>query len=169
MTADQQSLTPEKPVGSGLPPMRYSRFITQYLKIDKFFVRWFSFSPVAWSITRANGMKKNLSPLILTTKGRKSGKQLEVVVPYYRDGENYAVIGSKDGAPNHPHWVLNLMVDPLCEIHVDRRKLRMRARIATGEEYRRIWAMAVKAYPYYLDYAVRAYPRQIPAVVLEKR
>ena len=114
-------------------------------------------------------MKTNLAPLILTTKGRKSGKQIEVVVPYYRDGENYAVIGSKEGAPIDPHWVLNLMADPSCEILVDRRKLSMRARMATGEEYRRIWATAVKAYPYYLDYAVKAYPRQIPAVVLEKR
>jgi deazaflavin-dependent oxidoreductase (nitroreductase family) len=167
--ADELSSTSEKLVGSGLPSVQYPKYIAQLGKVDKFFVRWFSFSPVAWSINRKNGLTNTLSPLILTTTGRKSGKQIDVVLPYYRDGENYAVIGSMAGQPKHPHWALNLMADPLCEIFVKGRKHKMRVHIAEGEERRRIWDKAVKEYRYYLDYAVSAYPREIPVVVLEKR
>jgi deazaflavin-dependent oxidoreductase (nitroreductase family) len=167
--ADEQNPAQEKPVGSGLPPIRYPKYIGQLTRVDKFFVRWFSFSPVAWSINRTNGIKTTLSPLILTAKGRKSGKLLDVVLPYYRDGENYAIIGSMGGQPTHPHWALNLMAEPSCEIRVHGRKHAMRAYVATGEERRRIWAVAVKAYPFYLDYAVSAFPREIPVIVLQKR
>jgi deazaflavin-dependent oxidoreductase (nitroreductase family) len=167
--AEEQNPTSEKPVGSGRPPMRYPKYVAQLVKVDKFFVRRFSFSPVAWSINRTNGLKNTLSPLILTTKGRKSGKLIEVVLPYYRDGENYAVIGSMGGQPTHPNWVLNLMADPSCEIFVSGRKFKAHAHIAGSEERSRIWEKAVKEYPYYLDYAVLAYPREIPAVVFEKR
>jgi hypothetical protein len=45
----------------------------------------------------------------------------------------------------------------------------MRAHIAPTEERSRIWDGAVREYPYYLDYAVTAYPREIPVVVLEPR
>jgi deazaflavin-dependent oxidoreductase (nitroreductase family) len=92
----------------------------------------------------------------------------DAVLPYYRDGEHYAVIGSLGGAPDHPHWIYNVMADPLCEIRVNRRSMRMRGHIAQGEEHQRIWAKAVAAYPYFLDYAVKAYPRQIPCLVLEE-
>jgi deazaflavin-dependent oxidoreductase (nitroreductase family) len=166
---DQQNTPSERPLGSGRPPVRYPAYIGLLGKIDAFFVRKFSFSPVAWRMMRANGLKNDLSPLVLTTKGRKSGRQIDAVLPYYRDGDNYAVIGSMGGQPKHPNWVLNLMADPLCQIHVNGRSRKVRAHIAPADERSRIWDRAIKEYPYYLDYAVSAYPREIPVVVLEAR
>lgn len=167
--ADEQNSASERPAGSGLPPIQYPNFIPYILKFDKYFVRWFSFSPVASSIYKKNGCKVAPRPLVLTTKGRKSGKLIDVVLPCYQDGANYAVIGSIGGGPKHPNWVLNLMADSLCEIHVGGRKRKVRAHIAPAEERSRIWDRAVQEYPHYLDYAASAYPREIPVVILEPR
>jgi deazaflavin-dependent oxidoreductase (nitroreductase family) len=166
MTAPEPNTAEGVPTGSGLPPPRYPRFIDLYMKVDRFFVRWLSFSPVTWSIMRANG-SKNIPPLILKTQGRKSGKIIEIVLPYFRDGDRYAVVGSYGGAAQHPSWVLNLEANPLCEIHLHWRTYKARAHTATGEEHRRIWSVVCEWYPYMKDYAVTAHPRHIPVVVIE--
>jgi deazaflavin-dependent oxidoreductase (nitroreductase family) len=50
--------------------------------------------------------------LLLTTTGRKSGKQHTTPMVYTRDGERLLVYASKAGAPSHPDWYLNLVADP---------------------------------------------------------
>ena len=50
--------------------------------------------------------------VILTTRGRKSGALRKSPLMRVTDGEKYAVIASKGGAPEHPVWYLNLLADP---------------------------------------------------------
>jgi deazaflavin-dependent oxidoreductase (nitroreductase family) len=70
------------------------------------------------------------------------------VVYFYRDytnGETYGVIGSNGGAPDHPHWVYNLVREPMCEVRVGRRKFKVRAHVAEGEEHGRVYGTAVRS------------------------
>ena len=40
--------------------------------------------------------------LILTVKGRKSGKEYSTPLIFGEDGGNYVIVGSQGGAPQHP-------------------------------------------------------------------
>jgi len=103
--------------------------------------------------------------LLLTLAGRKSGKRRTTPLLYGRDGDNYVVIASMGGAPKHPAWYHNLQGQE-AEIQVGRKRLRVRARDAEGEERERLWALMVSLYPPYDDYQKKT-ERRIPVVVLE--
>jgi proline iminopeptidase len=49
------------------------------------------------------------------------------------DGK-YLIIGSKGGAPTHPGWYVNLKANPEYEIRVGAKRMRARARTASGDE-----------------------------------
>ena len=103
--------------------------------------------------------------LLLTVAGRKSGKRRTTPLLYGRDGDNYVVIASMGGAPKHPAWYHNLQGQE-AEIQVGRKRLRVRARDAEGEERERLWALMVSLYPSYDSYQQKT-ERRIPVVVLE--
>jgi deazaflavin-dependent oxidoreductase (nitroreductase family) len=58
-------------------------------------------------------------PLLLTTLGRKTGKQRVTPVMYIRDGENYVVTASNAGREKQPTWFVNLQANPQTAIEVD--------------------------------------------------
>ena len=103
--------------------------------------------------------------LLLTLAGRKSGKRRTTPLLYGRDADNYVVIASMGGAPKHPAWYHNLQGQG-AEIQVGRKRLRVRARDAEGEERERLWALMVSLYAPYDDYQKKT-ERRIPVVVLE--
>ena len=108
-----------------------------------------------------------LPTLLLTTKGRKSGKPRALPLIYGEAGDAYVIIASKGGLPNHPIWFLNLQADPECELMVGSKAVRARARVAEGEERERLWQQMAKIYPPYDEYQQRAGERTIPVVVLD--
>jgi deazaflavin-dependent oxidoreductase (nitroreductase family) len=169
MTIDSTGATPTQEAHVPRPaPITDPKAIARLLKLDKFLVRWFNYSYLARITSKANHLPP-VPTLLLTTKGRKSGKWFELPIYYFRDGENYVVIGSNGGAPKHTSWFFNVQANPDCKIHVRWRTHNVRARIAAGEERARIWAHATKLFPNYIDYQATAAPREIPVVVLEKR
>ena len=103
--------------------------------------------------------------LLLTTTGRKSGKQRTLPLLYLEDAGRYVVIASVGGAPKHPAWYLNLLANPGATIEVGRRKLRVTASTASAEERARLWPLTVQMYPGYEDYQART-SREIPVVIL---
>ena len=103
--------------------------------------------------------------LLLTTIGRKTGRRRTTPLLYLENGENMVVVASNGGAPKHPTWWLNLEANPEATVEVGRRKLRVRAEKAGGEERRRLWTRLVEMYPAYEDYQKRT-TREIPVVVL---
>ena len=103
--------------------------------------------------------------LLLTVRGRKSGKQRTTPLMYGRDGANLVLVASVGGAPKHPAWYLNLQGQE-AEVQVGRERRRVRARDAEGEERERLWAQMVEAYPTYAEYQKKT-SRRIPVVVLE--
>jgi deazaflavin-dependent oxidoreductase (nitroreductase family) len=113
------------------------------------------------------GGKVGTAPvLLLTTTGRKSGKQRTQPLLYTRAGDDYAVIASKGGAPAHPLWYLNLKANPLAEITVGSESHTVRARDAEGGERDRLWRALADQYAGYDKY-VQKTTRRIPVVVLE--
>jgi len=60
----------------------------------------------------------NTSCLILHTRGRNSGTVRKIPLIYGRDGEDYVLVASKGGAPEHPGWYKNLVAHPQVDIQV---------------------------------------------------
>ena len=103
--------------------------------------------------------------LLLTTTGRRSGRPYTAPLIYGRDGDDYVVVASKGGAPDHPDWYRNLEAKPQVELQVGAEVLDATARTATGEERERLWRMMAEIWPDYDSYAERT-DREIPVVVL---
>jgi len=104
--------------------------------------------------------------LILTTTGRRSGRQRQHPLIYGRHGDDFLVVASKGGAPQHPAWYLNLVADPDVEIQVKDEKMRAHARTASREEKPELWSLMTKEWPAYDNYQEKT-EREIPVVVLE--
>jgi deazaflavin-dependent oxidoreductase (nitroreductase family) len=104
--------------------------------------------------------------LLLTTTGRKSGEKFIFPLFYGTDGDHYFVVASKGGAPQHPGWYRNILANPDVEVQVGTKKLKARARTATGDERTRLWKKALEHWPPYADYKLKT-EREIPVVVLD--
>ncbi|MEV0156969.1 nitroreductase family deazaflavin-dependent oxidoreductase [Micromonospora sp. NPDC050686] len=105
--------------------------------------------------------------LLLTTRGRRSGKLRRTALIYGRDGDDYLVVASQGGAPQHPAWYLNLLADPRAEVQVGAETFPVRARTASGGEKARMWATMTAIWPAYDEYQTKT-DREIPVVVLER-
>jgi len=118
----------------------------------------------------SNGKKgylwRGAPTLLLTTRGRKSGKLRRTALIFGKDGKNYLLVASKGGASNHPSWYLNLVDNPEVEIQVGADKFTTRARTATKEEKPRLWKLMTEIFPNYNEYQAKA-GRDIPVVILE--
>ena len=138
--------------------------------LDRFCVRWVGHSPVSVIFARSEGVDYN-PPLLLTTKGRKSGRQRTVVLPYFAAGKGrVAIVGSRGGMPSDPHWALNLRADPNATVYLRRRSVEVESKIATGAERELLWASITTRSPVYLTYQKRAAGhRELPVFVLSAR
>lgn len=116
------------------------------------------------SLGGGSGMLKTL---LLTTKGRKSGRDIPTPLIFDKSGEAYVVIASKGGAPDHPDWYKNMEVNPIAEVQAGLEHARVRMRVAEGAEREKLWKQLVGLYAPYEQYQVNAGARQIPVVVLE--
>ncbi|MFI7703551.1 nitroreductase family deazaflavin-dependent oxidoreductase [Nonomuraea sp. NPDC049480] len=104
--------------------------------------------------------------LLLTTRGRKSGKPYTTPLIYQRYGDDYLVVASKGGDPDHPQWYKNLVAGPDVEVQVLGERFKARARTASETEKPDMWQVMARAWPDYDNYQ-RKTDRQIPVVVLE--
>jgi F420H(2)-dependent quinone reductase len=104
--------------------------------------------------------------LLLTTKGRVSGRSHTVPLLYLRDNDNLVVIASYGGRDRAPSWYLNLLAHPTVEVQVRADRFNVTARVADAEERARWWPRVVDAYSDYEIYQSRT-SREIPIVFLE--
>ena len=112
---------------------------------------------------------RGMTTLLLTTRGRKSGKLRRTALIYGQDGNNYMIVASNGGADDHPAWYLNLSDNPEVDIQVGAEKMKAHARTATPEEKPRLWQIMSKIFPTYDSYVVKAGKagRVIPLVIIE--
>lgn len=104
--------------------------------------------------------------LILTTTGRRSGREIETVLTYFEDPEGKFVIASKGGAPAHPAWYLNLVAKPEVGVRIGEVSSSQQAVVVTDPAERdRLYAIAVQAMSGYAGYEKKT-DRKIPVVRL---
>jgi deazaflavin-dependent oxidoreductase (nitroreductase family) len=103
--------------------------------------------------------------LLLTVTGRRSSQQHTSALIFGRDGDDYLVVASKGGAPNHPLWYLNLDANPRADIQVKAERIRVVAQTATPAQKPRLWKIMIDLWPNYDAYQSRT-RRDIPIVVL---
>ena len=103
--------------------------------------------------------------LILTTRGRRSGKARSVPLGYILDRDNYVVIASYGGSARHPSWYLNLISEPRGFVQVKGRRIAVTAQVAEPYAREHLWDRLVEKAPLYQKYQDRT-KRQIPMVLL---
>ncbi len=107
------------------------------------------------------------APLVLlTTTGRKTGKERTWPLLTLKEGDAYLFAASFGGHDQHPAWYLNLVANPEVSVREGKRTVRGRARVASGPERERLYQKFVDVYSTYGDYA-KATDREIPVVVVE--
>jgi deazaflavin-dependent oxidoreductase (nitroreductase family) len=110
---------------------------------------------------------RGYASLLLTTRGRKSGKLRRTALYYGEDGDDYVIVASNGGDDHHPAWYLNLAENPEVEVQVGADKFEAVAHIAEGAEKTRLWSLMVKVFPTYARYQKQT-KREIPVVVLKR-
>jgi deazaflavin-dependent oxidoreductase (nitroreductase family) len=108
------------------------------------------------------------APLVLiTVKGRKSGKWMRTCLIGTSDGTDVVIVASKGGSPENPGWYRNLEANSRVWVQQGAESFWTTAHTATAEEKPRLWDLMVGLYPDYADYQTKT-DRQIPVVVLRR-
>jgi len=128
-----------------------------FVRLNKFFYRL--------TAGKIGGNMGGATILLLTTTGRKSGEPRTSALIFARDGDDYLVVASMGGAPQHPSWYLNLTANPDAEVQVKGDHVPVRAHTATDDEKPRLWKIVTEQWPNYDVYQSRT-DRAIPIVVL---
>ncbi len=115
---------------------------------------------------RIGGRVGRAPVLLLTTTGRKSGQPRTAPVVYLADGDRLIVIGSNAGNDRVPAWALNLKANPDAEVEVGRKRGKVRARVAEGEERADLWRKSNQQYAGFDDYEAKT-NRNIALFILE--
>lgn len=110
---------------------------------------------------------RGLPVIIVTNQGRRTGAIRKTPLMRVADGENYVLVASRGGAPKHPLWYHNLRANPNVEIRDGATVQTMQVReVEDPVEKRRLWDLAVLAYPPYQDYQEKT-DRVIPVFIAE--
>jgi deazaflavin-dependent oxidoreductase (nitroreductase family) len=133
-------------------------------------------SPTGWVRRHVRGYVKSggtkghrwhgVHTLLLTTRGRRTGRLRRTALIYGRDGKRYVVVASNGGATRHPSWYLNLVANPEVSLQVGPDELTASATTATAGQRPRLWRLMAEIWPDYERYQTRT-AREIPVVILE--
>jgi len=111
-------------------------------------------------------MDTGLPVVIVTMRGRKTGKIRKIALMRVEHEGRYALVGSQGGAPEDPKWVHNLRENPdAVTLQDGPAPFAARVREVGGAEREEWWERAVVAYPAYADYQ-RKTDRVIPVFVV---
>jgi len=120
-----------------------------------------------WDASEYGGYK-DTPTILLTTKGRKSGKDVTLPLLYGKDGDNILIVGTKGGAPQHPGWYLNLNANPEVTVQCASDRFQALASTVTDtKERERLWKIMLEVYPPIESYQA-ATDRLIPVVTLKR-
>ncbi|MEV4220413.1 nitroreductase family deazaflavin-dependent oxidoreductase [Nonomuraea sp. NPDC049725] len=112
-------------------------------------------------------LEGGVTNLVLTVKGRKSGRWLRTGLFFGEDDGRYVLVASGSAITHtHPGWYLNVVANPEVGVQILGERFTARARTAEGPERERLWRMMTELAPVYRTYEARS-RREIPVVVLE--
>lgn len=135
---------------------------TLYFKL----IIWFSRTHSA--VLRISGGKlmhnlRGLNMLLLSTRGRRTGRSVDTPLLYIDDGDHYYCVASFGGSDSHPQWFLNLVANPTVKLLIKQRRLTAKAHVTSGQERMEAWGKLVNYYPAFAKYQKRT-KRTIPVV-----
>ena len=87
--------------------------------------------------------------LLLTTKGRLTGKERTVPVFYLREDKSIVLCNVNPRSERTNPWVSNLLANPVARLQIERHTEWFRAREATVHEVERYWPRFVALWPAY--------------------
>jgi F420H(2)-dependent quinone reductase len=106
--------------------------------------------------------------MMLTTRGRVTGRERTTPVLYLQDGADLIVVASFGGNDMHPAWFLNLERCPEAEVIIKGQRRRFLATRVSPEEKRIIWPRLIEMYANFAIYQQRT-RREIPLLRLSER
>jgi deazaflavin-dependent oxidoreductase (nitroreductase family) len=149
------------------PARRISRREAVALFLHRNLDRWLS--PLGVRVMRATkgGVTRawHVDALVLTTRGRRSGRERSVVLQFFPDGEAMLLAAANDGGAPLPGWYWNLTAEPTARVEVMGRSFPVRAEVLEGDGAAAGWERVLARDPSYERYA-RAAGRPIPIVRL---
>jgi len=119
--------------------------------------------------TRGNTLRETGLPVIIVTmKGKASGKVRKIPLMKVEHEGEYALVASMGGAPKDPVWYANLVADPgNVQIQDGPEPFAVRVTEITGNEKAEWWERCVAAFPPYADYQAKT-DRVIPVLIARK-
>jgi deazaflavin-dependent oxidoreductase (nitroreductase family) len=114
---------------------------------------------------KGTSLLRRMNVLLLTTKGRKSGIERKVTLPYFQYDDRIYVIASNAASEKHPDWYVNLMANPAVRIQLGAARFRAMAISLEGAEREALWNRHVSSWPRWAVYQERM-SRKIPIVEL---
>jgi deazaflavin-dependent oxidoreductase (nitroreductase family) len=156
-------------ITSGVPPTAapLSRLDRIRLFLHRSLDRWLSPLGV-WVMRRTRGGVAGawkVDALLLTTRGRRSGRERTVVLQFFPDGEAMILAAANDGGTKHPGWYFNLKAAPEARVEVSGQTIPVHAEELPPEEAVGWWQRIVEHAPDYRRYQ-RATTRTFPILRL---
>jgi deazaflavin-dependent oxidoreductase (nitroreductase family) len=126
----------------------------------------------AWVLRRTGGRlggrALGADVLVLSTTGRRSGRQRDAPVFFVPYGQGFAVLAANAASARPPAWWLNLQQHPDAEALVRGHTYSVRSRAASEQETAELWPRLAENYSGIEHYRSVA-RRELPVVVLEPR
>ncbi|MEE8488885.1 MAG: nitroreductase family deazaflavin-dependent oxidoreductase [Acidimicrobiia bacterium] len=113
------------------------------------------------------GMFEGRPLLLLHHVGAKSGTERVSPLMYQALDDGFAIFASKGGADQNPAWFHNLKSNPETTVEIGTETVKVRARVAEGEEHDRIWAQQKRDFSFFAEYEQKTSRSKIPVVILE--
>lgn len=111
-------------------------------------------------------LRRDLPTLMITTRGKKSGRPAMAPLLYLEAGAGWAVVATNWGRPSHPAWSANLLADPRASVAFGDHGVEVVARRVSGAEFDALWARFVEMWPAFEEYR-RSAGRRLRMFVLE--
>ena len=115
---------------------------------------------------RAGSTMAGMKVMLLTTRGRKSGKSRTTPLTFFEKEGGFLIVASNAGKPHHPAWYFNLQANPQVSVQIKEKKQTCTAEIIPAEERALLWQAVIAAAPAYSGYEKNT-SREIPLVLLK--
>lgn len=126
--------------------------------------RWiFRVSRGRWTATE---VLSGLPILFVTTIGAVSGQERITPLLAIRKDGHYILVATNFGSDRHPQWYFNMKANPIVEVSYGEQVSKHIVTELEGVARESAWEYAVRHYPGYRAYEVRAHQRLIPVMEL---
>ena len=112
----------------------------------------------------SGGRYNGRESLLITTRGRRTGKLRRTALYYGRDGGRYVLVAT---GRREPSWYLNVLAGPAVVLQVGADSFAALAQPAEPGERARLWELMVRVFPKYAAYEREA-GRSLPVVVVQR-